>query len=154
MERMEKSVKVNCPVDTVYNQWTQFEDLPKFMAGVKEVKQLDDTHVRVDVWGKEREWDSEIVEQVPDRRIAWRSVSGDAPNAGEVRFEPLAEDSTFACHTGDPRSATSCLLTKVLVMRVALFCILVPLGAQAESGLYAGGSVGSVTIQAWPTSWT
>jgi uncharacterized membrane protein len=96
VERIEKSVEVNCPVDMVYNQWTQFEDLPKFMAGVKEVRQLDDTHVhwRAEVWGKEKEWDSEIVEQVPDERIAWRSVSGDAPNAGEVRFEPLGDAST------------------------------------------------------------
>ena len=96
MERIEKSVQVNCPVDVVYNQWTQFEDLPKFMAGVKEVKQLDDTHVRwhASVWGKDKEWDAEITDQVPDQRIAWRSVSGDAPNAGEVRFEPLSSDST------------------------------------------------------------
>ena len=96
MERIEKSVEVNCPIDIVYNQWTQFEELPQFMAGVKEVKQLDDTHVhwRAEIWGKEKEWDSEIVEQVPDQRIAWRSVSGDAPNAGEVRFEPLSEEST------------------------------------------------------------
>lgn len=96
MERVEKSVEVNCPVNMVYNQWTQFEDLPKFMDGVEEVRQLDDTHVRwrASVWGKEKEWDSEIVEQVPDQRIAWRSVSGDAPNAGEVRFEPLGNDRT------------------------------------------------------------
>ena len=96
MERIEKSIQVNCPVDVVYNQWTQFEDLPKFMSGVKEVRQLDDTHVRwhASVWGKDKEWDAEITEQVPDQRIAWRSVSGDAPNAGEVRFEPLSSDST------------------------------------------------------------
>lgn len=96
MERIEKSIEVNCPVDMVYNQWTQFEDLPKFMDGVEEVRQLDDTHVhwRANIWGKEKEWDAEIVEQVPDQRIAWRSVSGDAPNAGEVRFEPLGTDRT------------------------------------------------------------
>lgn len=96
MERIEKSVEVNCPVDVVYNQWTQFEDLPKFMSGVKEVRQLDDTHVhwRAEVWGKEKEWDAEIVEQIPDQRIAWRSTTGDAPNAGEVRFEPVTSDST------------------------------------------------------------
>ena len=96
MERFEKSVEVQCPVHAVYNQWTQFEEFPRFMAGVKEVKQLDDTHVHwhAEIWGKDKEWDAEIIEQVPDRKIAWRSISGDAPNAGEVRFEPLGAERT------------------------------------------------------------
>jgi uncharacterized membrane protein len=96
MERIEKTVEVGVPVHTVYNQWTQFEEFPRFMSGVKEVRQLDDTHVHwhAEVWGKDKEWDSEIVEQVPDRRIAWRSTSGDAPNAGAVEFEPLGPDRT------------------------------------------------------------
>jgi uncharacterized membrane protein len=96
VERIEKSVQVDCPVDVVYNQWTQFEDFPQFMAGVKEIKQIDDTHVRwhAEVWGKDKEWDAEITEQVPDKHIAWRSISGDAPNAGEVRFEPVSADKT------------------------------------------------------------
>ena len=96
MERIEKSIEVRCPVRTVYNQWTQFEEFPKFMSGVKEVKQLDDTHQHwhAEVWGKDKEWDAEIVEQVPDQRIAWRSTTPDAPNAGAVRFEPLGPDRT------------------------------------------------------------
>ena len=96
MERIEKSIEVKCPVRTVYNQWTQFEEFPRFMAGVKEVKQLDDTHLHwhAEVWGKDKEWDAEITEQVPDQVIAWRSTSGDAPNAGAVRFEPVAPDRT------------------------------------------------------------
>jgi uncharacterized membrane protein len=95
MERVDKHIEVNCPVRTVYNQWTQFEDFPRFMAGVKEVKQLDDTHVRwhAEVWGKDEHWDAEITEQTPDERISWRSVSGPA-NAGTVRFEPLGPDRT------------------------------------------------------------
>jgi uncharacterized membrane protein len=96
MERIEKSVEVKAPVHAVYNQWTQFEEFPRFMAGVKEVKQIDDTHVHwhAEIWGKDKEWDAEITEQVPDQRIAWRSISGDAPNAGTVRFEPLGADRT------------------------------------------------------------
>lgn len=96
MERIEKSIEVRCPVRTVYNQWTQFEEFPKFMTGVKEVRQLDDTHQhwRAEIWGKDKEWDAELVEQVPDQRIAWRSTSGDAPNGGTVRFEPLGPDRT------------------------------------------------------------
>lgn len=95
MERVEKVVEVNCPVSTVYNQWTQFEEFPRFMAGVKEVRQLDDTHVHwhAEIWGKDKEWDAEITEQEPDKRISWKSISG-APNAGTVRFEPLGSDRT------------------------------------------------------------
>jgi uncharacterized membrane protein len=96
MERIEKSIEVQCPVRTVYNQWTQFEEFPRFMTGVKEVKQLDDTHVHwhAEIWGKDKEWDAEITEQVPDQRISWRSTSGDAPNGGTVRFEPVGADKT------------------------------------------------------------
>lgn len=96
MERIEKTIEVGCPVRTVYNQWTQFEEFPRFMTGVESVKQIDDTHVhwRADLYGKTKEWDAEITEQVPDQRIAWHSVSGNAPNGGEVRFEPLGADRT------------------------------------------------------------
>jgi uncharacterized membrane protein len=96
MERIEKTVEVDCPVRTVYNQWTQFEDFPKFMAGVKSVRQLDDTHLhwQAEVWGKDKEWEAEITEQTPDQRISWRSTDG-ARNAGTVRFESLGPDRTL-----------------------------------------------------------
>ena len=95
MERTEKSIEIGVPVRIAYNQWTQFEDFPRFMDGVKEVRQLDDTHLhwRAEIWGKEKEWDAEITEQEPDKRISWKSVSG-APNAGTVRFEPVGPDRT------------------------------------------------------------
>jgi uncharacterized membrane protein len=67
------------------------------MDGVKEVRQLDDTHVRwhAEIFGKDKEWDAEITEQVPDQKIGWKSVSGDAPNAGTVRFEPIGPSRTL-----------------------------------------------------------
>src|SRR5919109_1045278 len=88
MEAIEKSIEVDVPIETTYNQWTQFEEFPKFMEGVKEVRQHDDRrlHWKAQIAGKEKEWDAEIVQQIPDQVIAWRSSSG-ASNAGEVRFD-------------------------------------------------------------------
>ena len=92
---MEESIEVNVPVSTAYNQWTQFEDFPKFMKGVLEVRQIDNTHLhwRAKIAGKEEEWDAEITEQVPDQRIAWRSTSG-AENSGVVSFHKISDSKT------------------------------------------------------------
>lgn len=94
-KQVESSINVKVPVHTAYNQWTQFEDFPRFMEGVKEIRQLDDQHVHwvAEVGGKQKEWDAEITEQIPDQRIAWRSVNG-APNAGTVEFRPLGSNET------------------------------------------------------------
>jgi uncharacterized membrane protein len=95
MSSIEESIDVNVPVSTAYNQWTQFQDFPKFMDSVQEVKQLDDSHLhwRANVAGKEEQWDSEITEQIPDQRIAWRSTSG-VRNAGDVTFQKLSDAKT------------------------------------------------------------
>jgi uncharacterized membrane protein len=95
MSTVEKSVDVNVPVSTAYNQWTQFEEFPRFMEGVKSVTQTDDTHLRwvAEIGGKEKEWDAEISEQSPDQRIAWHSTSG-ARNAGVVTFHRLDDNTT------------------------------------------------------------
>lgn len=100
MSVVEKSIEINVPVRTAYNQWTQFEEFPRFMEGVKQVKQLDDKHLhwKAEIGGKEKEWDAEITEQIPDQRIAWRSQSG-AMTAGAVQFHPLADGkSTVMLH--------------------------------------------------------
>ncbi len=77
------------------NQWTQFEEFPKFMEGVEQVKQVDERHLHwvASIGGATREWDAEIIEQVPDQRIAWRSTTG-VRNSGVVSFQPLAPDRT------------------------------------------------------------
>jgi uncharacterized membrane protein len=95
MTTVEKSIEVNVPVSTAYNQWTQFEEFPEFMEGVKSVRQLDDTHLHwvAEIGGKKQEWDAEITEQIPDERIAWRSRDGD-PNAGVVTFHRLGDAET------------------------------------------------------------
>jgi uncharacterized membrane protein len=92
---VEESIEVNVPVRTAYNQWTQFEDFPRFMKSVHEVRQLDDKHLhwRANVFGEEKEWDAEIVEQIPDKRIAWRSISGPRNN-GVVEFQKIGDNAT------------------------------------------------------------
>ncbi len=93
---VDESIEVNVPLSTAYNQWTQFEEFPRFMDSVHEVRQVDNTHLhwRADVAGKETEWDAEITEQVPDRRIAWRSTSG-VRNGGVVTFHRLDDTTTM-----------------------------------------------------------
>ncbi len=95
MANVQKSITVDAPVHSVYNEWTQFESFPQFMDGVKEVRQEGDTrlHWKAQIAGKTEEWDAEITEQIPDRKIAWRSTSG-APNAGMVTFNPVSDSAT------------------------------------------------------------
>ena len=95
MERLNKSIVVDCPLQAVYNQWTQFEEFPKFMEGVEEVRQLDDRHLhwRTNIGGKEKEFDAEITEQIPDKRIAWHSQSGPW-HGGVVTFHALNDHQT------------------------------------------------------------
>jgi uncharacterized membrane protein len=95
MASVVESIDVTAPVSTVYNQWTQFEEFPRFMEGVKSVTQADDTHLHwvAEVAGKEKEWDAEITEQHPDERVAWRAVSG-AENAGVVTFHRIDDETT------------------------------------------------------------
>ena len=95
MKTIEKVIDIDLPVRTVYNQWTQFEDFPRFMEGVREVRQLDDKRLawRAEIGGKEKTWEAEITEQIPDARIAWRSRAG-AHNAGVVTFHRIDDDTT------------------------------------------------------------
>ena len=96
MTRVEESIDLSVPVSTAYNQWTQFEEFPRFMEHVEEVQQLDDTHLRwrVNVAGRVEQFDAEVTEQTPDSRIAWSSTEG-RRNAGAVDFHPLPDGG---CH--------------------------------------------------------
>jgi uncharacterized membrane protein len=94
-ETIEKSIQIKVPVRTAYNQWTQFEEFPRFMEGVESVKQLDDTrlHWVANVGGERKEWDARITEQIPDQRIAWRGDGGEF-TSGVVSFQPLGANET------------------------------------------------------------
>jgi uncharacterized protein YndB with AHSA1/START domain len=89
------SIDINAPVRAVYDQWTQFEEFPRFMEGVEEIRQDGPRNLfwKARIAGKEKQWEAEILEQVPDQRIVWRSIDG-TPNSGEVMFEPLEEERT------------------------------------------------------------
>ncbi|MFE0021120.1 SRPBCC family protein [Amycolatopsis sp. NPDC059021] len=95
MSTVTESVDVDVDVTTAYNQWTQFETFPRFMEGVEEVRQLDDTHThwKIAVGGVHREFDATITEQHPDERVAWRADSG-PQHAGVVTFHRLADRQT------------------------------------------------------------
>lgn len=93
--KVEESIDVKVPVRTAYDQWTQFEEFPRFMEGVESITQVDDKHLRwkAEIAGVEREWDAEISEQKPDERIAWHATSGSA-NSGVVTFHRLDDETT------------------------------------------------------------
>ncbi|MFG2533363.1 SRPBCC family protein [Streptomyces sp. NPDC048516] len=96
MSTVKETVDVEVPVHTAYNQWTQFEEFPKFMEGVENITQLDDERNRwtVKIGGVQREFDTEIIDQLPDDRIAWRTITGDTRQKGLVSFQRLDETHT------------------------------------------------------------
>ena len=93
---VEKTIEVAVPVRTAYDQWTQFEEFPQFMGGVREVRQLDDRrlHWVAEIAGVRREWEASVLEQVPDVKVAWAATEG-ATNAGAVFFSPITESQTL-----------------------------------------------------------
>lgn len=93
--KVEKSIIVNVPVSTAYNQWTQFEDFPQFMGGITSVTQLSDDRLDwvAEIAGVRRRWEAKVLEQIPDRKVSWAATEG-ATNAGEVTFEDLGGGQT------------------------------------------------------------
>ena len=96
MPKVQDSIEVQVPVQQAYNQWTQFEEFPKFMDGIQSVQQLDETHVQwvAEIRGESRKWTTEITEQQPDEKIAWKTIDGEVRNDGVVTFEQVGENQT------------------------------------------------------------
>lgn len=96
MSTVKEAIDVHVSLRKAYDQWTQFEEFPNFMEGVDEVTQLDDRHNHwiTSIGGVRREFDTEIVDQLADDRITWRSVDGETRQRGSVRFEPLDDMHT------------------------------------------------------------
>jgi hypothetical protein len=91
MSTISESIEVNVPVQTAYNQWTQFEDWPEFMHRVTGVSQEDDCTLSfaTKIWGKTKEFKADIETQRPDERIKWK-VSQGITHTGVVTFHELA----------------------------------------------------------------
>src|SRR4029453_14754361 len=96
MPKVQDSIEVQVPVQQAYNQWTQFEEFPKFMDGIQSVQQLDEKHVQwvADMGGEGRGGTAEITEQQPDAKIAWKTIDGEVKNDGVVTFEQVGADRT------------------------------------------------------------
>jgi len=102
MPAVEHQIDVAVPVATAYGEWTRFERYPRFMEGVAEVRQLDETHLqwRGTLDGIECEWVAEVLELRPHERIVWRASGGYA-NAGVVTFHRLDETTTRITMSAD-----------------------------------------------------
>jgi uncharacterized membrane protein len=96
MPKVQDSIEVQVPVQQAYNQWTQFEEFPKFMDGIQSVQQLDETHVQwvAEIGGASRQWTTEVTEQKPDEKIAWKTIDGEVKNDGVVTFEQVSANQT------------------------------------------------------------
>jgi uncharacterized membrane protein len=96
VSRITEKIEVAVPVRVAYDQWTQFESFPQFMAGVDRVIQVEDKTLEwtATIAGVVKHWRAEIVEQQPDDLVAWRSIEG-ARNDGLVRFRSLGPERTM-----------------------------------------------------------
>jgi len=94
MAYVEGSIDVNRDITAVYDQWARFESFPGFMDGVDSVTQLDEVHLHwvADIAGRTREWDAEIVQQIPDTRISWSGIG--VAGGGTVTLAPIGSDQT------------------------------------------------------------
>jgi uncharacterized membrane protein len=95
MNAAEKSVVVNAPVAEVYERWLRFEEMPKFVKSLGNVERIDNTHFSFSNIrdGKEQRGVIEVIRQIPERRIAWRTIA-DGVGLGVVSFEPLSDTAT------------------------------------------------------------
>ncbi|HEU5217746.1 MAG TPA: SRPBCC family protein [Gemmatimonadales bacterium] len=93
-----ESIDVGVPIDLAYNQWTQFADFPGFMKKVENVDQNENepqkSHWKAQVLWSHREWDADIVEQIPEERIIWKSTGAKGHVDGAVTFHQLAPSLT------------------------------------------------------------
>jgi uncharacterized membrane protein len=95
MNAAEKSIVVNAPIAEVYERWLRFEELPKFIPSLGTVQRINDTHFSFSSLrdGKEQRGVIEVIRQVPERRLAWRTITEEV-GLGVISFEPRSDTST------------------------------------------------------------
>jgi len=96
-QRVNESIEVQAPVDEVFAYWSNFENFPKFMQNIEEVRMTgeDTSHWRVKgPLGKSVAFDAKATEKDPNRGIGWNTVDGEVMTSGEVRFEEVQPDRT------------------------------------------------------------
>ncbi len=95
---LQKTITIGAPVEQVFEAWSRYEDFPKFMSRVREVRRAEGgrSHwVVTGPGGVPIEWDTEESAYVPGRLIGWRTVPGSSvEHAGIVRFDPNPEGGT------------------------------------------------------------
>ena len=91
----KQSIDVDVSAHSAYEQWSRFEELPRFMEGVHEVHRLDDARLKwvADACGERVEWYGKITKEVTDRRLAWESDDG-LVSSGVVTFKQLGPEKT------------------------------------------------------------
>jgi uncharacterized membrane protein len=100
MERAEKSIEINAPVEVVFGLFSDFEKFPEWMKHIKEVRRTGENYTR---WAADAplginvEWEAETTALEPNRRVAWQTVRGDVEMQGEVTFEET-EDARTRLH--------------------------------------------------------
>lgn len=102
MAHVEKSIDVRAPVDEVFDTLSNFEELPNFLEGVREVRKVSPYRLHfVENWGGTRqEWDARITDSTTNRRLAWTSETGDRRET-EIVLEPLGRNSTRVYYAFD-----------------------------------------------------
>jgi uncharacterized membrane protein len=97
--KLESSLEINAPAHLAYSLWADCENFPKFMLGVEEVTRVDAHHLhwRARIWGEKMEWEAEILEEIPNERIIWRTITGDRM-IGTVSFTKSGEHRVQIAH--------------------------------------------------------
>ncbi|QJU53441.1 SRPBCC family protein [Herbiconiux sp. KACC 21604] len=96
MARAQHSETIHAPIAAVYQQWLDVEAFPRFVLAVREVSVTAElySHWTLSLAGIEREFDIEIVEQAPERRVSWRSITGEPAHTAGADFTEDADDRT------------------------------------------------------------
>jgi uncharacterized membrane protein len=96
-QRVEGSIEIEAPVETVYGHWETLENLPNFMANVEEVRPTgpDTTHWRVKgPFGRTLEWDAQTTQKEENSAIGWNTSEGEVGTSGQLRFQEVGQDRT------------------------------------------------------------